>query len=124
MAIASSGRYRWYRLNELVSRVAKVTDALDSTRISVADQLARDMEEYAQRNAPWEDRTGDARSGLTGSVDSVRAKSSRAILRHTVSYGKHLETMQGGRFQIIAPTINHFAQELRDRLSESSPLKR
>ena len=67
-------------------------------------QTATEMEAYAKENAPWQDRTGDARRGLTGSwglnqyVYYIR-------LAHSVRYGVYLEMYNEKRFEIIAPTL-------------------
>lgn len=63
---------------------------------------------YAQANAPWADRTGDAREGL--SVD-VLSEGGDVILElyHTVDYGLWLEVIQNGRFSIVMPTLERFA---------------
>src|SRR4051812_26990603 len=49
----------------------------------IAQDLAADLVEYAQKNAPWEDRTGDVRAGLEASVE-VTNGSFEVALYHTV----------------------------------------
>ena len=92
------------------------------------------MQNEARRSAPWENRTGNARSGLFYAVDgfgrpvmrgSVSPKDSEAwakhftddtgpggsatrlviVLAHTMGYGATLETGHGGRYAIVLPTI-------------------
>lgn len=69
------------------------------------------LESYAQDNAPWADRTGAARAGLRAEVlrsgDAVEL-----VLAHTVEYGIWLETIQGGAYAIIMPTIEQYAHEV------------
>lgn len=67
--------------------------------------------EYAQQNAPWNDRTGEARQGLDV---EVYEDSGQAVLElfHTVDYGQWLETIQSGRFATIMPTLELFAAKL------------
>jgi hypothetical protein len=74
--------------------------------------------EYAKENAPWEDRTGDARDGLD--VD-VRWESHEIVweMFHTVDYGIYLETRWNGKFAIIMPTLEMFSPEIGRGLSES-----
>ena len=64
--------------------------------------------EYAKSNAPWEDRTGDARNGLEVLVEEDGEEVS-LTLYHTVEYGVWLETIQSGEFAIILPTLELFA---------------
>jgi hypothetical protein len=67
--------------------------------------------DYAKRNAPWADRTGDARAGLD--VD-VYTDGDQVVLElfHTVEYGQWLETIQSGAFATIMPTLEVFADEV------------
>lgn len=66
--------------------------------------------EYAKQNAPWEDRTGDARRLLD--VDVQQDGDNIVIqLYHQVDYGLWLEVIQSGRFAIIMPTLERFAGE-------------
>jgi len=68
--------------------------------------------EYAKANAPWTDRTGDARRGLDVAVDND-GNAITLQLFHTVDYGLWLEVIQSGRFAIIMPTLQGYAlQEL------------
>lgn len=62
------------------------------------------VESYARDNAPWEDRTGDARAGLTAEVMNTDG-TIVMFLFHTVEYGRWLETIQNGNFAIILPTL-------------------
>jgi len=63
------------------------------------------VQSYARHNAPWTDRTGNARNGLF--AKSRKSGSTYAIdLYHTVPYGIWLEVRWSGRYQIIRPTID------------------
>lgn len=74
--------------------------------------------DYAQANAPWEDITGDARSGLD--VD-VRMEGEVIVweMSHSVDYGLYLETRWNGKFAIIMPTLEMFAPQIGRGLGES-----
>jgi len=72
---------------------------------------ARKVEDYAKDNAPWTDRTGDAREGLTAEV----SRDGEAVvleLYHTVEYGLWLEVIQSGEYAIIMPTLEAMAPEV------------
>lgn len=73
--------------------------------------------EYAKSNAPWDDRTGDARAGLD--VD-VRWEGEVIVwdMFHSVDYGLYLETRWNAKYAIIMPTLEMFAPELGKGLSE------
>lgn len=80
-----------------------------------AQLLAQSIQAYAQENAPWEDRTSDARTGLT--AEAIRARQEMSILLyHTVEYGVYLENANGGNYSIIIPTMEKFAAELETRM--------
>lgn len=68
--------------------------------------LAAAMEADAQANAPWQDQTGDARAGLHSFVEVVGDLVS-IYLAHgdAIGYDLALELGRGGKYAIIAPTL-------------------
>lgn len=81
---------------------------------AVLGRRATIMGNDARKNAPWQDRTGNARSGLfaTTEVDENRALVI-LYLSHGVSieYGKYLELAHQGRYAIIMRTIEQHADD-------------
>lgn len=78
---------------------------------AAAERIAKEMLEYAKTNAPWEDRTGEARAGLQSAVIVEPDGEHISIFLgygDETYYGVWLEVMQGGKFAIIGPTINKF----------------
>jgi hypothetical protein len=75
----------------------------------------RDAVAYMKANAPWSDRTGEARAGLDYSIDEAGADTT-IYLFHSVSYGKWLEIRWNGRYAIILPTIEALGHELNHRI--------
>jgi hypothetical protein len=90
--------------------------ALDRGAAAYTAGFASRVEAYAKENAPWEDRTGDARDGLTAKGQQ-RLFEYRIILYHTVDYGIWLEVRWNGKYAIIVPTIIHMGNELMSELS-------
>lgn len=97
---------------------AKVLRAAEIT----ANRSAPEVENYMKGTAPWNDQTGNARSGLFARPyregDEVGI-----ILGHSVPYGIFLETRWSGRYAVIQPTIDHMGpvvmrnfERLMDRL--------
>lgn len=114
-----------------------IADGLDKyqEKALVATQAAanfwgQSVQDEARENAPWEDRTGNARGGLFFAVDGFglepitgtvtpeakglmsdvameRGDDDTLIitLGHTVFYGKYLETSNGGKYAIIMSTL-------------------
>lgn len=74
----------------------------------IFERAAIHVAEVARNNAPWDDRTGDARRGLTTTVENDQGLIS-LYLFHTVDYGLWLEVIQNGRFAIIMPTLEQEA---------------
>lgn len=68
---------------------------------------------YARQNAPWTDRTANARNGLFTTVNRD-GTAWVMTLGHSVPYGIWLEVRFSGRFAIIRPTIAHEAPDVFD----------
>jgi hypothetical protein len=68
-------------------------------------------EAYARSNAPWTDRTSNARNGLFAKAERDRPYY-RIIVAHSVPYGIWLEVRFSGRYAIIRPTVDHEGPEL------------
>jgi hypothetical protein len=100
----------WDGLDNFTERTKK---ELEKKVRDFAPRLA----EYAQANAPWEDRTGDARSGLQ-SQPLITDTSFGISLFHTMDYGIWLEIRWGGLYAIILPTIEVLGPELMNDISD------
>lgn len=74
-------------------------------------------ESYMRANAPWTDRTTNARNALSSTATREQF-AHLLVLAHGVSYGIYLETMQSGRYGIIVPTWIRTADELWKMLSK------
>jgi hypothetical protein len=93
--------------------ILRLGAGLDDEVESVLGGLAEEIQQAAQDNAPWADRTGDARAGLSAEV--VHDGHDFTIeLSHSVDYGQWLETIQSGRFAIIMPTLEQYSQKVFD----------
>lgn len=78
----------------------------------LADYFAGTLEAYAKANAPWTDRTSNARQGLRGEAEKL-ATAVVIYLIHTEDYGVFLEL--GTKYMtpraIIGPTMeSHYAE--------------
>lgn len=70
-----------------------------------AQTMAPEVENYMKLNAPWTDRTGNARNGLA--ARPFREGSTIGIdLFGQVDYQIWLETRWEGKFAIIQPTVD------------------
>jgi len=93
-----------------VQGVEKVVNNLEKFKLNwntktkvVMDYTIRDSVNYAMSNAPWTDRTSNARRSIAESNVSPDGKVGHLLIG--VDYGKYLELSNEGRYRIIWPTI-------------------
>lgn len=72
---------------------------------------AAQMESYAKQNAPWQDRSGDARRRMQGKCER-REYGVRIILSGGVYYAVYLEYAMKKRWAILWPTIRKLGPEI------------
>lgn len=87
---------------------ANYTQAVFQSGRQIAYDRAEDMEAWAKQNAPWTDRTGDARERLHATVEET-GPIGKIVLSHGVDYGLWLEIAHSGAYAIIAPAIDYWA---------------
>jgi hypothetical protein len=107
-----------------IDKLAKSIGAQDKRfKRVIAGQFYRakpDAETYAKTNAPWTNRTGNARSGLHAEITvSDDRNTFELLMAHSVFYGVFLENRWSGKFAILMPTINYIGQLLMDRIASS-----
>jgi hypothetical protein len=103
--------------DQISPNLERLPDFIDRTIQGALSFQTPQAENYAKKNAPWTDRTTNARNGLkaaSGKEQDVHFM----VLAHQVSYGIFLETMQAGKFSIIMPTINEFGPRVMRTLQK------
>lgn len=88
----------------------------------VMQRWAPEIENHMKSNAPWTDRTANARQGLYAAVEPPSSTEVvnviELIMAHSMFYGYYLENwnpvtsapmMRPPRWQIIEPTLDYFA---------------
>jgi hypothetical protein len=87
---------------------------------AVADYICAKMQNEARANARWQDRTGNARSGLFAVAEIAARDIVDLYLSHghSVFYGKYLELNYGQKYAIIMPTVLANLPELEKMLRE------
>ena len=91
----------------------EITPALEALPSKIRQQISKEFESqvpkvqsYMKRNAPWNDRTGNARATLAAEFMGDRYIRRQAIrISHGVPYGIYLETRFAQKYAIITPTI-------------------
>lgn len=77
---------------------------MNAAVLMFSNTVAKDFESYAKHNRPWTDRTGRARQGLTGYVET-KGPVYRINIAHTVDYGIWLEYARNKKYAILEPTV-------------------
>lgn len=103
--------------SSMLAGIARASATLPSRVGDEVLDVAIEALDYAKDNAPWADRTGNAREGLDVDVyeegDTIVWE-----MFHSVDYGLYLETRWNGRFAIIMPTLELFAPKIGRGLTE------
>lgn len=94
--------------NTLTPALAAFTVKANMAIRAGAVACAEDLEQWMKNNAPWEDRTGDARAGLTAEAHHQGFRQ-EILIYHTAEYGVWLEVRWNGRYAIIQPALDHFS---------------
>jgi hypothetical protein len=81
------------------------------------------VETYMKHNAPWTDRTTNARNGLTATAQKsgsrIAASNFAIVLSHSVDYGIYLEDERYASARpIIMPTIRLYAPRVAKTLKK------
>ena len=103
------------RIDEFDNKIREVIGQTVEYHTSLA-------ESEAKKNAPWTDRTTNARSGLNARMAQANINNWQLILAHSMYYGIFLETAHSGRYEIIMPTLRSVGQLLMTRLQNTFDL--
>lgn len=107
---------QFFQVDTLSKGLAQFQFKTSDRMAEVANSFADELVTYAKNNAPWSDRTGEARAGLNAAV-FLDDDNLEIDLYHTVEYGLWLEIRWGGKFAIIIPTVEQKGSELFSRMS-------
>lgn len=77
--------------------------------VAIARRWAPEIEAYMKAEAPWTDRTGNARQGLHTEVNHMAGVMVEIVLAHGVEYGLWLEIRHAGAYAIVNPSLDQFA---------------
>lgn len=121
-----TGTLRWdagQAPTDLAHRVEQWGVRLAAALVRAANALAGRIVNWMKANAPWTNRTGNARARLSGWVVRM-ATGVTIVLAHGVDYGRWLELAHAGRFAIVAPAVRFwcpiFVREIEASLRRAS----
>ena len=116
--MATSG-FTWdAKPSDLFEReVAKYADTIRKELDNLAFAWQSVIEDYMKINAPWKDRSSNARQGLNVTIEKSKDRT-ELILAHGVEYGIYLELAHSGVWAIINPTLDLFGPRVWDSVLE------
>lgn len=97
--------------DEITPRLKALPKKLERAIQGVMVYHSGPVQSYARQNAPWTDRTGNARNGLFAEAFKVTGKQG-IVLYHTMPYGLWLEVRFSGKYATILPTIQAKAPDV------------
>ncbi len=86
----------------------------------VFDRFEPIKETYMRSQAPWTDRTGNARLGLRARHEKV-GDASVLVIFHTMPYGVYLELAHDGKYAILGPTQRDIGLQMMRVLNAAIP---
>lgn len=95
----------WRGDEEVLRRMREYERKVLEAVKAVADYFAPIVEQYAKDNAPWTDRTANARQSLHAFTQILAEGVVALYLSHGVNYGVSLELAHQGRYAIILPAL-------------------
>ena len=87
-------------------------EALHQAVMQICLKWAPKIENWIKDNAPWTDRTGNARQTLKVEVEDVVNEMVSIVLWHGMHYGLFLEVKNAGRYAIVNPAIDEFGTKV------------
>jgi hypothetical protein len=93
---------------DLAEKLGRVDDTARRAMSLACRVNAPRIEGWMKSNAPWTDRTGNARNSLAARHQVVGKDSDVITLSGSVPYQLWLEVRWSGRYAIIGPAIQHW----------------
>lgn len=100
-----------WNASEMTARIAQIDHTAEAAISAAMEYHASRGLTWARQNAPWTDRTTNARNSLFSRA-SRAGKKFQIVFGHGVPYGVWLEVRFAGRYSIIRPTVQHEAPEV------------
>lgn len=98
--------------DSLTPNLKRLLPRVDAAVDIVFDRYEAEAESYARTNAPWNDETGNARSGLFAQHDSEPMVVHSLTVYGTMPYTFWLEVRWSGKYAIIGPTLFEMAPRM------------
>jgi hypothetical protein len=92
-------------------------DAKRKAILHAAHVCAVNAQQWAIKNHPWKNRTGDAESNLAYFVVDNDKRIAWGVAQG-VDYGKYLETDNDGKYGVTEKAVDHFAPDFKAMLDD------
>ena len=103
-------------MNQFASELSGLQSRTEAAVQTLCDTVARKMESWAKDNARWQNRTGNARQGLTGSAVWQDTTTIWIVVSHSVDYGIWLELAKQRKYAILEEAVEQNKDELMNGL--------
>jgi hypothetical protein len=100
--------FKW--TGDLPKNILKVDPYVRKRVFAAAKVMEPRSEAHLKSSAPWTDRTGAARAGLTARAED-RGSEMVVVLSHGVDYGIWLEIAHSGAYAVIVPSLPVLGQQ-------------
>lgn len=115
--MAGKSSIRW--TDESLFKNVETFDSRAQAALSkVTTYYALRAETHVKTRAPWTDRSGNARSGLSAQP-FTESNVYRVVVYHSVTYGKWLEIRWGGRWGIIQKSVRELTPEYTAMMTQA-----
>lgn len=98
--------------NPIPERLAALRAGLPAVITKAVEFNANDGQNFMRDNAPWTDRTGNARQGLFGRSFKRGQWGWTIVLFHSVPYGIWLEIAMDRKYKIVEPAWRRTGQQV------------
>jgi hypothetical protein len=102
-----------FTANTLSPNLKKLPQILDRNFFQIMRFHEPQLQSAARHDAPWRDRSGNARTGLTARAVQPKELVYELYLFHKVKYGIWLEIRWSGKYANIMPTIKWYAPKVK-----------
>lgn len=119
--MADAAQIQWITPpSALQAAIVKWGDKVITAVKAIADYIATQAQNDMRQNAPWTDRTGNARSALFSLAEKASQDVVVIYFSHgsAIHYGKMLELGHGMAYAIIVPTIQRILPQLEKQLKQ------
>lgn len=100
-----------FDMSDMIKKMAGHEDKLQKAIVLYGETAGLKLEAQAKEEAPWTDRTGNARNSIKGGADPTK-NGATIFLSGNMSYSKYLEVMQDGAYAILEDTVNDNAKDI------------